>query len=40
MQWIDAASSRKVIDAMLDAGWYCSPDTYATILGKLDGLAE
>lgn len=37
---IDAATGREVIDAMLDAGWYCSPDTYAKILGTLDSLAE
>lgn len=27
-----------IIDAMLDAGWYCSPDLYASIRRKIDEL--
>lgn len=33
---IDAEEARETIDAMLDAGWYCSPDVYARILEAID----
>ncbi|WP_247730630.1 DUF3368 domain-containing protein [Halovivax limisalsi] len=32
--------ARTAIDAMIDAGWYCAPDVYATITRKLDGFSE
>lgn len=32
--------ARATIDAMLDAGWYCSPDLYARISRKIDALAR
>lgn len=31
---------RKVIDAMVEAGWHCSTDLYAKLLRKLDSLAD
>jgi predicted nucleic acid-binding protein len=36
---IDAEAARATIDAMLEAGWYCSPDLYATIQRRIDDLA-
>jgi len=33
---IDPETGRETIDAMLDAGWYCAPDVYAKIVGKLE----
>jgi len=33
---IEPDAARDVIDAILDAGWYCAPDVYATILGAID----
>ena len=33
---IEPGEARDVIDAMLGAGWYCTPDVYATILGTID----
>lgn len=33
-------NAREIIDAMLDAGWHCSPDLYAKIVRKLDELAS
>ena len=35
---ITADVARETLDAMLDAGWYCSPDLYAKLVGKLDEL--
>jgi predicted nucleic acid-binding protein len=32
---IEPDDAREVIDAMLGAGWYCTPDVYATILGTI-----
>lgn len=32
--------ARDSIDAMLDAGWHCSPNLYAKIVRKLDELAS
>ncbi|WP_436908994.1 DUF3368 domain-containing protein [Halosimplex marinum] len=37
---ITAGEGRAVIDAMVDAGWYCSTDMYAKIRAKLDALAD
>jgi predicted nucleic acid-binding protein len=36
---IGAADGRETIDAMLDNGWYCAPDMYAKLVGKLEELA-
>ena len=36
---IDAEEARDVVDAMVDAGWYCAPDLYAAILRRIDELA-
>jgi len=33
---LDPEAAREVIDAMLEAGWYCAPDVYAGVLRKLD----
>jgi hypothetical protein len=33
---LDPETAREAIDAMLEAGWYCSPDVYAGVLRKLD----
>jgi predicted nucleic acid-binding protein len=35
---ITAEEARQTLDEMLDAGWYCSPDLYATLVGKLEEL--
>lgn len=35
---IDASEGRETVDTMLEAGWYCAPDAYATILRKLGSL--
>lgn len=35
---IAAEVARETLDEMLDAGWYCSPDLYATLVGKLEEL--
>ena len=35
---LDPGVAREVIDAMLEAGWYCAPDVYAGVLRKLDSL--
>ncbi len=32
--------ARTVIDAMIGEGWYCAPDVYTRIVGKLDEIAE
>lgn len=37
---VTAGEARDVIDAMMDEGWYCAPDLYARILGKLESLSE
>lgn len=37
---IEPATARRIIDAMLAAGWYCAPDLYAKLIGKLEELAE
>jgi len=36
---ISVAEARRVIDAMIDAGWYCAPDVYTRIIGKLDSFS-
>ena len=33
---LDPETARETIDAMLEAGWYRSPDVYAGVLWKLD----
>ena len=35
---ITAEEARQTLDEMLDAGWYCSPDLYATLVGKFEEL--
>lgn len=35
---ISAEEARSTIDAMIDAGWYCAPDVYTRILGKIEQL--
>ncbi|PSP77025.1 DUF3368 domain-containing protein [Halobacteriales archaeon QS_1_68_20] len=36
---LDTRETRETIDAMVEAGWYCSPDLYAKILGKIESLS-
>lgn len=36
---IDATESKEIVDALLDAGWYCAPDLYAKIRTKIEELA-
>lgn len=36
---LSEAEARDIIDAMLDAGWYCSPDLYKSIQRQIDDLA-
>jgi predicted nucleic acid-binding protein len=35
---IDGDEARETIDAMIDAGWYCSPRAYTKIIGKIESL--
>jgi hypothetical protein len=35
---VRASDPRTTIDDMLDAGWYCAPDLYASISRKIDDL--
>lgn len=37
---LDVEEARSVIDAMVDEGWYCTPDVYARIVQKLDSFEE
>jgi predicted nucleic acid-binding protein len=37
---IGVAEAREPIDAMVDAGWYCSPDLYARLVRTLDSVEE
>lgn len=36
---LTATEASDIIDAMLDAGWYCSPDLYKSIRRKIDELS-
>ena len=36
---IPAEEARETVEAILDAGWHCSPNLYAKILRKLEELA-
>jgi len=36
---ITAEEARETIDAMVDAGWYCTPDLYAKLLRQIEDLA-
>lgn len=36
---IDAGEARETIDAMVETGWYCSPDLYAKILQRIESLS-
>lgn len=36
---IDAEDARRTIDDMIDAGWYCAPDLYAKLLGRIEDLS-
>jgi len=35
---LDADEAREVIDAMMDAGWYCSPALYHDIVERIENL--
>ena len=35
---VTAAEATEIIDAMLEAGWYCSPDLYAKLRRKIEDL--
>jgi len=35
---IDDEEARAIVDELLDAGWYCSPDLYARIRNKIDDI--
>jgi len=35
---LSTGDGKEMLDAMLDAGWYCQPDLYAKLLAKLDEL--
>jgi predicted nucleic acid-binding protein len=37
---IGLETARETIDAILEAGWYCAPDTYAKVLRKLDSFEK
>jgi len=37
---IDVDDARTTIDAMLEAGWYCTPDVYAKIVRTLESFDE
>lgn len=37
---IGVDEARAVIDAMVEAGWYCAPDIYARIVQTLDSLED
>ncbi|QCC46913.1 DUF3368 domain-containing protein [Halobellus limi] len=37
---ITVETARTVVDAMVEAGWYCAPDVYAKILRKLESFEE
>lgn len=36
---IDAAEARETIDAIVEAGWYCSTEAYAEILQRIETLS-
>ena len=36
---IESAVEDGPVDAMLEAGWYCSPDLYATIRRRIEALS-
>lgn len=35
-----AGEARTIVDDLLDAGWYCSPDLYANIVRKIESLSR
>jgi len=35
---ISVGAARSTIDEMVDSGWYCAPDTYAKLVGRLESL--
>lgn len=37
---IDTTAAQSVVDAMIDEGWYCAPDTYSKIRQKLESMGE
>ncbi|OAQ53080.1 hypothetical protein HTG_09620 [Natrinema mahii] len=37
---ISVSEARETIDAMIDAGWYCSPALYSKLVRKLETFAE
>jgi len=37
---LSVPEARETIDAIIEAGWYCTPDLYAQIVRKLESLAD
>lgn len=37
---IESETARETIDTMMNAGWYCAPDVYASIIHKLDSFTD
>ena len=37
---ITAEEASETLDGLLDTGWYCSPDRYATLVGELEELRD
>lgn len=37
---ISVSEARETIDAMIDAGWYCSPDLYSKLVRKLETFGD
>ncbi|SFR90223.1 Predicted nucleic acid-binding protein, contains PIN domain [Halomicrobium zhouii] len=37
---ISVQEGRDIIDKMIDAGWFCAPDVYTRIVGKLDSFEK
>lgn len=36
---VTSREARRTVDAMVEAGWYCSPDLYASVVRKLDSMS-
>ena len=37
---ITTTEAQSVVDAMIDEGWYCAPDTYSKLRQKLESMGE